>query len=305
MRALALLCLCGTSLAAFPPSATLLQVWPCTNGSDRQAWSTTTGPSPNALVRLGGAGGVPLSGLVLNTLGYDNSTGGILNVWTDAPPTPWGQQWQYDAAAGYLRSLTNGLCAGTVNASSGQPLPAGTQVVQVPCAAVPAARWAYDAQSGQFAWQGGAGLCLDAGTAASCADAPLSGLPYCDPALDAATRVADLVARLQPVEAAALLSVSANGVPRLGVPPLRFGEALHGVLSGCGAPHTDPATGYTSTGCPTSFPTGLALGATFNRSAFAAVGRAIGTEARALFNQGGIAQSVLFAPDINPFRECV
>jgi hypothetical protein len=167
------------------------------------------------------------------------------------------------------------------------------------------ARWALDAATAHLVWAGdaGGGLCLDAGTAASCAQPPLAGLPYCDAALPAEARVADLVPRLQPVEAAALLSVSSNGVPRLGIPPLRFGEALHGVLSGCGAPHADPSTGYTSSGCPTSFPTGLALGATLNRSLWAAVGRAIGTEARALFNQGFIAQSILFTPDINPFRD--
>jgi hypothetical protein len=82
-----------------------------------------------------------------------------------------------------------------------------------------------------------------------------------------------------------MLSASNNGIPRLGVPPLTFGEALHGVLCGCGSPFTDPTTGYTSTGCPTSFPTGLALGGTFNRSLWSLVGGTIGREARSLFNQ--------------------
>ena len=308
MRLLALLSslsLACPAIAAFPPQATLVQLWPCTAGSDRQAWAPQAGPSPRAVVALGGGGGQPASGLVLNTLGYDNTTGGTLNVWTYAPQTPWGQQWAYDPARGEVRSLTNGLCAGTVNASAGQPLPAGTAVVQVPCSGVAEARWALDAASAHLVWAGDAagGLCLDAGTAASCAEPPLAGLPYCDAALPTEARVADLVPRLQPVEAAALLSVSNNGVPRLGIPPLRFGEALHGVVSGCGAPSTNPDTGYTSSGCPTSFPTGLALGATFNRSLWALVGRAIGTEARALFNQGHLASSVLFTPDINPFRD--
>ena len=306
MRVAILLCFLQLSVRCaqpFPPQATAVQLWPCAAGSARQAWSVHSGPSPYAVIKLGGGGGQPDSGLVLNTLGYVNSSGGTLNVWTFAPDTPWGQQWELDAARGEVRSLTNGLCAGTANASAGQPLPAGTAVVQVPCSGVAEARWTLDAATAHLVWAGDASLCLDAGTTASCADPPLSSLPYCDNALPADARVADLVPRLQPVEAAALLSVSNNGVPRLGIPPLRFGEALHGVLSGCGAPHTDPASGYSSSGCPTSFPTGLALGATFNRSLWAAIGKVIGTEARALFNQGYIAQSVLFTPDINPFRD--
>jgi hypothetical protein len=42
------------------------------------------------------------------------------------------------------------------------------------------------------------------------------------------------------------------GVPRLGVPPNVFSEALHGMVSGCG--HRVKFDAYTSTGCPTSFP---------------------------------------------------
>lgn len=303
MRGLVLALLAQLCTAAFPPQSTNVQVWPCSTGSDRQAWTVQSGTSPDAIIKLGDSGGQPNSNLVLNTLGYVNASGGTLNVWTYAPNTPWGQQWTFDAARGEVRSLTNGLCAGTANASSGQPLPAGTTVVQVPCSGVAEARWTHDAATAHFVWASDTSLCLDAGTAASCAEPPLSSLPFCNTALTADDRVADLVPRLQPVEAASMLSVSNNGVPRLGIPPLRFGEALHGVLSGCGAPYTDPATGYTSTGCPTSFPTGLALGATFNRTLWSEIGRTIGTEARALFNQGFIAQSVLFTPDINPFRD--
>ena len=49
------------------------------------------------------------------------------------------------------------------------------------------------------------------------------------------------------------------GVPRLGMPPLVFSEALHGMCAGCGASHDFVAapggfSGYASTGCPTSWP---------------------------------------------------
>jgi hypothetical protein len=47
------------------------------------------------------------------------------------------------------------------------------------------------------------------------------------------------------------------GVPRLGVPPIVFSEALHGFVGGCGA-RVDMGE-YMSTGCPTSFPQVIAL----------------------------------------------
>lgn len=49
------------------------------------------------------------------------------------------------------------------------------------------------------------------------------------------------------------------GVERLGVPPMQFNEALHGVVVNCGPTYNG------NTGCPTSFPHATALGATFNR----------------------------------------
>jgi hypothetical protein len=73
-------------------------------------------------------------------------------------------------------------------------------------------------------------------------------------------------------EKLAMLDNTNPGVPRLGVPPLPFSECLHGVLVGCGeavgdstvcvfyfdlVPHVDK-------GCPTSFPSGLSIGAGFN-----------------------------------------
>ena len=277
-------------------TATPVQLWACTPSSPFQVWSLLSGPFPHNNVALGGAGGLPPLGLYLNTLGFSNATGGILNVWTASPTNPWGQEWAF--SSGRLASLSNGLCAGTSNASGA--LPAGTAVVQVPCANGASAAWSYDAATGLFAWGLDSALCLDAGTAVSCATLPPPLPPYCSPALPAAARAADLLQRMAPVEKAAMLAASNNGVPRLGVPPLRYGEALHGVLSGCGAA-APPAGGFASTGCPTSFPTALALGASFNRSLWRAVGEAIGVEARALFNQGGIAQSMLFTPNANPF----
>ena len=299
MRVLALLIFCASAaLGAPPPSGTAVQVWQCAPGLEAQTWSFTTSGSPNDNVRLGGAAGVPWSNLNLNTLGFSNATGGILNVWSAAPSTPWGQQWAF--AGGQLRSDTNGLCAGSTNASG--VLPAGTAIVQVPCSNGAAAGWAYEAATGLLRWALDPALCLDAGSSVpSCAAG--GGADFCNASLPVAARVQLLIAQMLPVEKAAMLTASNNGVPRLGVPPQRYGEALHGVLSGCGAAAPPTADGFASSGCPTSFPTGLALGSSFNRSLWRAVGATIGTEARALFNQGGIAQTSLFTPDLNPFRD--
>ena len=60
--------------------------------------------------------------------------------------------------------------------------------------------------------------------------------------------------------------------------------------TGCGTP-----SGTNSTGCATSFPHALALGATFNRSLWSMVGAVIGLEGRALQNEnagGGVAYFV-------------
>lgn len=300
--ALALSLAAPASADAPVTSGTPLQVWPCNASSPHQVWRVDASPAPGQL-RLGGAHGVPDSGLVLNVLGYSNATGAQLNAWVES--ANWCQMWAHDSGTGYIASLWSGpgrgpLCAGTINASGA--LPAGTPVVQVPCAsgAGAAIEWDFDNATGLFVWRKDPSMCLDAGTAVTCADAILAGLPFCDASRAAVDRAADLLTRLLPVERAAMLSTDNNGVPRLGIPALTFGEALHGVLVGCGAPYTDGD--YTSTGCPTSFPTGLALGSSFNRTLFHAVGDSIGQEARALNNQG-IASNMFFAPDINVFRD--
>jgi hypothetical protein len=132
-------------------------------------------------------------------------------------------------------------------------------------------------------------------------------------------------------EKAANLDSFNPGVPRLGIVANTFGEALHAVNTGCGAPahfeSGEPSApgragrssgnssgnssggggggGYLSTGCATVFPQVIALGATWNRSLWTAVGEAVSTEARALYNQlvGWHAGLFLWAPNINPFRD--
>jgi beta-glucosidase-like glycosyl hydrolase len=78
-----------------------------------------------------------------------------------------------------------------------------------------------------------------------------------------------------------LLSYKPNGVPRLGIPNLQAGEALHGVVSD---------------GC-TSFPQSIALGATFDPELVGEIATAIAREARAV----GVAQ--VFAPMLAVSRD--
>jgi beta-glucosidase-like glycosyl hydrolase len=75
------------------------------------------------------------------------------------------------------------------------------------------------------------------------------------------------------------------GVPRIGVQPLIFSEALHGMVSGCGRPVAFEGQ-YTSTGCPTSFPQVISMGASWNRTLWSMVGEAVSDEVRGLYSQG-------------------
>ena len=78
-----------------------------------------------------------------------------------------------------------------------------------------------------------------------------------------------------------LLSYNSNGIPRLGIPNMSSGEALHGVVSD---------------GC-TSFPQSIALGATFDPTLVKDIAKVIAMEARAV----GMAQS--FSPMLAVSRD--
>lgn len=135
----------------------------------------------------------------------------------------------------------------------------------------------------------------------------LGALPFCNASLPTDGRVADLVGRLTTAEKISLMGQGptsggkSQGVARLGVAPLPWGEALHGVVSHC----------YNGTYCPTSFPHALALAAAFNRTLWHAVGDRISTEARALNNLGTLdyigcgpdAPLMVWAPNLNPYRD--
>ena len=116
-------------------------------------------------------------------------------------------------------------------------------------------------------------------------------LPFCDPAVGTEARIKNFLSMATTAEKASMLY--GGSVARLGVPKLETGEALHGVVAGCGKDSTGRAF------CPTSFPCALNLGATLNTSLFKMVGQQISTESRALQPGGGAR----FTPDINLFRD--
>ena len=123
---------------------------------------------------------------------------------------------------------------------------------------------------------------------------PSAALPFCDGALSAAARVADLVGRVRPDEVAGLLVNGAKGVDRLWLLPHNWwSEALHGVEAGC----AEAAPGGAAR-CPTGFPAALSTAASFNATLFAAVGDAVGREARALYNSGTANGLAFWSPNV-------
>ena len=148
-------------------------------------------------------------------------------------------------------------------------------------------------------------VCLAVDTFPTCSSPQLRAKKWCDTTLAPAARAAALLAQMTLLEKASNMDSQNFGVPRLGMPPLIFSEALHGMCSGCGATHA--FDGYVSSGCPTSFPQVISMGASFNRTLWRAVGAAVSNEVRGLYAQGGRlgweAALFLWAPNVNPFRD--
>lgn len=121
--------------------------------------------------------------------------------------------------------------------------------------------------------------------------------PFCNASIDTETRLDNLLSLMTLFEKAMSLDTSNPAIPRLGVPSMQSGESTHGIATGCGSPGSDQ-----STGCPTSFPSGTGLGATFDKDLWKEVGAVIGTEARGLNNQG-VAGLYFLDPNINLMRD--
>ncbi|KAL6627754.1 hypothetical protein ACP70R_031480 [Stipagrostis hirtigluma subsp. patula] len=127
----------------------------------------------------------------------------------------------------------------------------------------------------------------------------MSGFRYCDASLPYAARVRDLVGRLTLEEKVRNLGDRAEGAPRVGLPPyLWWGEALHGV--------SDVGPGGTWFGDEvpgaTSFPLVINSAAALNETLWRAIGGAVSTEVRAMYNLGH-AELTYWSPNINVVRD--
>ncbi|RWW07386.1 hypothetical protein GW17_00029232 [Ensete ventricosum] len=124
-------------------------------------------------------------------------------------------------------------------------------------------------------------------------------LGFCQTTLPIDKRVSDLISRLTLEEKIQQLDDQAPEIPRLGVPKYNWwSEALHG-LSNWG--HGMHFSGRTIPGA-TSFPQVILTAASFNPDLWYR-SKAIGVEARALYNAGQADGLTLWSPNVNIFRD--
>ncbi|KAG0480365.1 hypothetical protein HPP92_011223 [Vanilla planifolia] len=126
----------------------------------------------------------------------------------------------------------------------------------------------------------------------------LASFDFCNRTLDVGSRVKDLVGRLTLQEKMGFLVNKAGAVGRLGIPSYEWwSEALHGVS------YVGPGTHFSSlVPGATSFPQVILTAASFNTALFTAIGKAVSTEARAMYNVG-LAGLTFWSPNVNIFRD--
>jgi beta-glucosidase len=106
--------------------------------------------------------------------------------------------------------------------------------------------------------------------------------PWCNTKLAAARRASMVLAAMTTAEKLGLVASGSSGVPRLGIPPLRFIDGPNGI-------------GEASTGV-TAFPDAETIAASWDRTVASAYGQALGAEA------AGKGDTLLAAPTINILR---
>ncbi|KAL7199890.1 hypothetical protein ACSBR2_022072 [Camellia fascicularis] len=127
----------------------------------------------------------------------------------------------------------------------------------------------------------------------------LGSFGFCDRSLGVKKRVEDLVKRLTLQEKIGSLGDIGGSVSRLGIPEYkRWSEGLHGVAPGWhgGTRFSELVPGATS------FPQVILTAASFNVTLFEAIGQAVSTEARAMYNVG-LAGLTFWSPNVNIFRD--
>jgi beta-glucosidase len=121
--------------------------------------------------------------------------------------------------------------------------------------------------------------------------------PYKDPKLSADKRVADLLSRMTVEEKAAMLSGSgwmeSAPIERLGIPAIKMADGPLGVRSWAGSSAVTSAANAQVEVLSTSFPSGVAMAATWDTELVQREGQAIGQEVKAL------GRDMILGPTVN------
>ena len=121
--------------------------------------------------------------------------------------------------------------------------------------------------------------------------------PYKDASLPADKRVADLVGRMTVEEKATMLSGSgwmeSAPIERLGIPAIKMADGPMGVRSWAGSSAITSAANAPATVLTTSFPSGVAMAATWDTELVQREGQAIGQEVKAL------GRDMILGPTVN------
>ncbi|KAL7154686.1 hypothetical protein ABFS83_03G017500 [Erythranthe nasuta] len=126
--------------------------------------------------------------------------------------------------------------------------------------------------------------------------------PFCNVDLPIGKRAHDLIARLTLDEKISQLVNKASAIPRLGIPYYQWwSEALHGVAVAFGVENGVSFKGNIR--AATSFPQVILTAATFDANLWYRVAKVIGTEARAIYNEGEAIGMTFWSPNINIFRD--
>lgn len=121
---------------------------------------------------------------------------------------------------------------------------------------------------------------------------------FCNTSLPIKIRVQDIIKRLTLREKVGQLSSTAEAIERLGIPSYEWwSESLHGI-------GTDgPGVRFNGTiKSATNFPQVILTAASFNETLWTLIARAVGIEARAMYNFGQ-AGLTFWAPNVNIFRD--
>ncbi|XP_071709930.1 probable beta-D-xylosidase 6 [Rutidosis leptorrhynchoides] len=128
---------------------------------------------------------------------------------------------------------------------------------------------------------------------------PHNSYPFCNTSLPISFRAQSLISHLSLSDKINRLSNNDTGVPHLGIPSYEWwSESLHGIASN--GPGVNFQVGPIHSA--TEFPQVILTAASFNRTLWFLIAKAISVEARAMYNVGQ-AGLTFWAPTINIFRD--